>query len=122
MSKVILETSITQIGASATDFLEENMFVFFQENTPAYLAEFCYLIRPGTGSYDIRVGDILDLDGAQCPVTAIGEAALENFRQLGHLTVRCDGAAQAAQPGAMHVRCPAVPPLSVGTQVRFIRG
>lgn len=119
---MIHKTTIRKIGANAPDFLEENMCIFFHENVPPYLADFCYLIDSGEGGYDISVGDVLLIDRISCPVTAIGEVALENFRQLGHLTVKFDGADEAAQPGTMHVRADRVPPLSVGTQIGFIKG
>ena len=121
MNKVILETIITKIGANAADFLAENMLIFFHEDVPPYLADFCYLIQPGSGSYEIRVGDVLKLNEAECLVTAIGDVALKNFQQLGHLTVRFDGSAEAAQPGTIHVQSPKVPPLAVGTRVQFTR-
>lgn len=121
MDRVIYQTSITKVGAGAPDFLEERMLIFFREDAPSCLAEFCYLIGPGEGGCDIQVGDQLVLDGVRCPITAIGETALESFRQLGHLTVRFDGADLAAQPGTMHVRQSAIPPLSAGTDVRFLR-
>ena len=121
MSKTIHETKITRIGASAADFLEENMVVFFHEDVPAYLADFCFLIETGKGDYEIQAGDLLVLDSTRCPITAIGEVALENFRKLGHLTIRFDGAAQAENPGTMHVQPCAIPPLTIGTAVRFVR-
>ena len=119
---MIHKTTIRKIGANAPDFLEENMCIFFHEDAPPYLADFCYLIDPGEGGYEISVGDVLMIGEAFCPVTAIGEVALENFKQLGHLTVKFDGAATAAQPGTMHVQTNGVPPMSVGTQICFIKG
>lgn len=118
---IIHKTTIRKVGVNAPDFREENMCIFFHEDAPAYLADFCYLIEPGEGGYDISTGDVLMIDGTACPITAIGEVALENFRQLGHLTVRFDGAAVAAQPGTMHVRYDSVPPMTVGTQICFSR-
>ncbi len=122
MSELIHSTEIKKIGANATDFLEENMCIFFHEEVPPYLADFCYLIDHGEGGYEISVGDTLLIDDASCPITAIGEVALENFRQLGHLTVKFDGADVASQPGVMHVSHDGVPPLNVGAQIRFVKG
>ena len=121
MAKQILEAGIVKIGANAADFLEENMLIFFQEDVPPYLADFCYLSRPSKGGYGIQVGDRLILDGESFPVTAIGDVALENFEKLGHLTVRFDGAAAPAQPGTMHVGKGAVPALHAGSSVVFVR-
>lgn len=119
---MIHKTTIKKIGTNAPDFLEENMCIFFHEDVPAYLADFCYLIDAGEGSYAISTGDVFTIDGERCPITAIGEVALENFRQLGHLTVKFDGAVTAAQPGTMHVRHDGIPPMKVGTQLCFVKG
>ena len=121
MARTIYRTKITRVGAHASDFLAENMLIFFQENAPDYLADYCYLIEPGEGEFDIQAGDLFALDGVRCPVTAIGAVALDYFRQLGHLTVRFDGAEQALQPGTMHVRSTTVPTPAAGMEVRFLR-
>lgn len=121
MGKTILETSILKIGSSATDFLCENMLILFQENAPAALAEFCYLIDERIGSYDVRVGDTISFGDTSYAITAIGSVALENFQQLGHLTLRFDGAAAAAQPGTMHVAPQQPPALCVGTKISISR-
>lgn len=121
MSETIYATTIKKIGASAADFLKENMLIFFQEDIPPYLADYCYLIDTGKGSFDIQVGDQLVFDSVCCPITAIGDVALENFKTLGHLTVRFDGADTAAQPGSMHVRQQNIPPITVGMDIRIIR-
>lgn len=119
---MIHKTTIKKIGANASDFLEENMCIFFHEDVPPYLADFCYLIDSGEGGYDISVGDVLMIDEVSYPVTAIGEVAVENFKQLGHLTLKFDGAAEAAQPGTMHVKAHSAPSMHVGTQICFIKG
>ena len=121
MGKTFLETSILKIGSSAADFLSENMLILFQENAPAALAEFCYLIGRGVGSYDIRVGDVISFGDASYTITAIGNVALQNFQQLGHLTLRFDGAAAAAQPGTVHVSPQQPPAPCVGMSIRFSR-
>lgn len=119
MNSTIYKTHIVSIGASA---LDDNTVIFFRDDVPDYLAEYCYLIAPGEGGYDIQAGSQLFLGDARCPVTAIGDAALENFRQLGHLTVHFDGAQEAVRPGSIHVQAQGIPPMAVGMEVRFVRG
>lgn len=112
------EGTVINLGASAKDFVEENMIIFFHEDAPAYLADFCYLIKPEDGDYSINVGDRLVIDGVEFPITAIGDVAIENFKALGHLTVRFDGASEAAQPGTMHVEG-LIPDINAGSKVQF---
>ena len=122
MSDYIHKTVITEIGSDAAEFLEENMLILFGKNAPPELAPYCYLHDGGEGSVDIHVGDVLMIDDEACPITAIGEEALRTFRELGHMTVKFDGAAEAAQPGVMHVRHEGVPPIVVGSVFAFQKG
>jgi PTS system glucitol/sorbitol-specific IIA component len=122
MSDYIHKTVITGIGSDAAEFLEENMLILFGKNAPPELAPYCYLHDSGEGSVVIHVGDVLMIDGEACPITAIGEEALRTFRELGHMTVKFDGAAEAAQPGVMHVRHDGVPPIVVGSVFAFQKG
>ena len=95
------------------------MIIFFHEDAPAYIADFCYLINPEGGDYDIRIGDSLLIGSEQYPVTAIGDVAVQNFEALGHLTVKFDGATEPAQPGTMHVSGK-IPDINAGTRIEFI--
>jgi len=122
MSDYIHKTVITEIGSDAADFLEENMLILFGKNAPPELAPYCYLHDGGEGSVDIHVGDVLMIDGEACPITAIGEEALRTFRELGHMTVKFDGAAEAVQPGVMDVRQEGFPPIAVGSVFTFQKG
>ena len=121
MAAVILETEVTKVGASAGDFAGEGMLIFFNETVPDYLADYCYLIRPCTGSFDIGIGDTIVIDQTRSRVTAIGDTALENLRALGHLVVRFDGKTQAALPGSIHVEQMGLPEIRTGMRVWFER-
>ena len=119
MGEVFFKGSVVKIGANAKDFKEENMLIFFREDAPAYLADFCYLIRPEEGNYSFSVGNRLVLDDVEYPITAIGDVAITNFKALGHLTVNFDGASEAAQPGTMHVKGE-YPVISENTRVSIV--
>ncbi len=41
---VIYQTTITRIGASATDALSDQMLITFREGAPADLEEYCFII------------------------------------------------------------------------------
>lgn len=40
---VIYQTTITRIGASATDALSDQMLITFREGAPADLEEYCFI-------------------------------------------------------------------------------
>lgn len=121
MGEVVLQTEVVKIGTCAGDFSADRMLIFFHEDVPDYLADFCYLIRPCTGSYDLHPGDILLLGETRCRITAIGDVALENLKTLGHLVVRFDGKTQAALPGSIHVEQMGLPEIRTGMRVWFER-
>lgn len=43
---VIYQTTITRIGASATDALSDQMLITFREGAPADLEEYCFIHCP----------------------------------------------------------------------------
>lgn len=52
---------------------------------------------------DIAVGDEIRIGDNELYVTAIGEVALETFRNIGHLTMRFTGSGEVNLPGELAV-------------------
>ena len=87
---VIYQTTITRIGASATDALSDQMLITFREG--------------GQHRY---------------PVTAVGSVAEDNLRELGHVTLRFDGLNEAEFPGTVHVAGPVPDDIAPGSVLKF---
>ncbi|AUP76371.1 PTS glucitol/sorbitol transporter subunit IIA [Kosakonia oryzendophytica] len=101
--KVIYQTTITHIGDCAADALSDNMLITFREGAPADVAEFCFIHNHGELSGALRPGAEFMLGEQHYPVTAVGDVAEQNLRELGHITLRFDGQTQAEYPGTVHV-------------------
>ena len=103
---VIYQTTITHIGASAAMALDEQMLITFREGAPADIEEYCFIHNHG------------ELSGA--PVTAVGDVAEQNLRELGHITLRFDGHREAEFPGTVHVAGPVPEGIAAGCVLKFV--
>lgn len=117
---IIYQTTITQIGDSAREALLDDMMITFREGAPADLVEFCFVHSHSESCGDLTVGNELELNGVRYPVTSVGDVATQNLRELGHVTIRFDGAATAEFPGSVHVQGATPADLNVGTELKFI--
>ncbi|HFM4946957.1 TPA: PTS glucitol/sorbitol transporter subunit IIA [Escherichia coli] len=88
---VIYQTTITRIGASATDALSDQMLITFREGAPADLEEYCFIHCHGELKGALHPGLQFTLGRHRYPVTAVGSVAEDNLRELGHVTLRFDG-------------------------------
>ncbi|MCI7352962.1 MAG: PTS glucitol/sorbitol transporter subunit IIA [[Actinobacillus] rossii] len=100
---IIYQTEFTKVGAFARDALAENMLITFKQGAPADLEDYCFIHSHGELISDLQVGDIAEFDGVAYPVTAVGDVASFNLKELGHVTWRFDGATTAEYPGTIHV-------------------
>lgn len=92
---VIYQTTITRIGASATDALSDQMLITFREGAPADLEEYCFIHCHGELKGALHPGLQFSLGQHRYPVTAVGSVAEDNLRELGHVTLRFDGLNEA---------------------------
>jgi len=99
----IYHTTFTRIGEHASESLADNMIITFREGAPEDLESYCFIHRHGDTHGELRVGGNVVIDGTLFPITAVGTVATDNLRELGHITLRFDGAGQAEYPGSMHV-------------------
>lgn len=100
---IIYQTTFKKIGDFARDALQENMLITFKEGAPADLEDYCFIHSHGVLSDDVKVGDIVQFDQTEFLVTAVGDVASFNLKELGHVTFRFDSANQAEYPGTIHL-------------------
>ena len=117
----IFETTVIAIGQDAEEFKQENMLLFFGEEAPPELSDFCYKIMVTPIQERIVPDMVLCFNNERYAITAVGKGAEENLRQLGHITVNFDGAAISELPGTIHVEQKPLPTINVGDLVSIIR-
>jgi|SRR5690625_323808 len=121
MSNTIYFTTITEIGSSVNDMLEEGMLIIFKDNVPEELAQYCVLHSENELYDNIRIGDVLKINNYSYKVTSIGDAVNENLKSLGHITIRFDGAEKSELPGTLSVENKEIKGLQVGNKLSIER-
>ncbi|MGQ0286371.1 PTS glucitol/sorbitol transporter subunit IIA [Pasteurellaceae bacterium 22721_9_1] len=117
----IYETEFTKIGDLAVESLNENMLITFKQGAPADVEEYCFMHNPKELTATLQVGDIAEFDGVDYPITALGDVASTNLKELGHVTFRFDSAAAAEYPGTIHVKGTTPTSLKVGSVLKIKR-
>ncbi len=117
---LIYQTTITRIGQSAPDALNEQMLITFREGAPADIEEFCFIHCHGEMNGTLQPGMQFEFGAHSYPVTAVGSVADQNLRELGHITLRFDGQSEAEFPGSVHVAGPVPEDIAPGCILKFI--
>ncbi|BFQ94055.1 PTS glucitol/sorbitol transporter subunit IIA [Gallibacterium anatis] len=118
---IIYQTIFKKVGNFARDALQENMLITFKEGAPADLEDYCFIHSHGELQGNIQVGDIVKFDHYEFKVTAIGNVASFNLKELGHVTFRFDGATQAEYPGTIHLTGKIPQHIDVNSILQIIR-
>lgn len=98
------KTVIVGIGKQALEFKQDKILIFFGQCANGGLEDYSVLIKEPQERITICAGDLLRIGENAYPVTAVGDKVEETFSDLGHCTVRFDGAGEAALPGTVHVK------------------
>ncbi len=99
----IYRTVIGSIGPYALDFLETDVLITFYPQAPDGLKDYCLILTPTDLAADIQIGDYLVLGEKRYFITAVGPVASENLRNLGHISLRFDGAIATPWAGSIHL-------------------
>lgn len=117
--KVIYENVVKAQGDSVEEFGSE-MMIFFGDNAPDTLKDYCHLIDIKKANGEIKVGDFFEVDGSKVEIIAVGEEALKNLENLGHLTVNLSGNVDDLLPGAIICKNEALNKIKVGSLIRIV--
>jgi glucitol/sorbitol PTS system EIIA component len=113
------KAQIISIGKWATESLKDDMIILFKEQAPSEVADYCFLHNQGTDQGIVTTESTLLLGDTAYVVTAVGKTANINLQQLGHITIKFDGAQTPELPRCIHVLGPKIPELRIGVQIIF---
>ena len=116
------EMHVVEIGPLVSEFVDAKILVFFKFGAPPELAEFAILHEPSAFCEEVCPGDYIVIGNKQYQVTAVGEVANNNIRELGHMVMKCTGRTSAELPGDVCVEDKALPQIQVGMTIRVIDG
>lgn len=114
----IYDISITAIGPLVEEFTEAGVWVFFRDDAPEELAEFALLHRAEAPREPLSAGQVLEIAGQRYAITGVGDRANHNIRELGHMVLKANGAAEPELPGEVCIEALPFPHPSVGMRVR----
>jgi glucitol/sorbitol PTS system EIIA component len=117
--KTIYQSRVTEIGSQVGLFLEEKMFILFNESAPADLRDVAIVHTHCSLEEDIKVGDELVIDNQSFKITSVGSKANETMRDLGHTTVALNGSTESEMPGTICVEEKEIPSINVSSQLIF---
>lgn len=115
----LYNVEIIKVGESAKEALHEDMLVLFNKSVPADAAEFCFVHNHDELKGNIVVGGNVVIDGWSYPITAVGDAVNQNLGNLGHITLRFDGANSADFIGSLHLSGKQPQTITVGSTFTF---
>jgi len=121
INTTICETKIVGWGTNALAFITDRMVIFFHKAAPPELAEYSFLLDDLQKCGEFEPGHFLQLDTAAYRITAVGEVACDNFRNLGHIVVHFDGKEDAGLPGEIHVENKDIIDFAVGMTVAITK-
>lgn len=113
----VYETEIIDFGSSAEMFKAENMVILFGENAPDDLADYSYIINIHPINGNIEPGMVVSFNEKSYEITAVGDVVEKNLGDLGHITLKFDGAREAELPGTLYLEDKELPDLAVGTKL-----
>ncbi len=97
-------TEITEIGPEVPEFIEVGYLILFQAGAPPELAEMSVLHEPESPrDAPPETGDILAIGAKELRITAVGERAWNNVRELGHVVFKFNGLDETELPGEIYV-------------------
>jgi len=119
VSRTKYEMRVVEIGPLVSEFIAAGILVFFKLGAPPELAEFSILHEPSDFFEDVQTGDEVVVGDQVFRVTAVGEVANKNIRDLGHLIMKANGRTSPELPGDVCVESKDLPPIEIGMTIRI---
>lgn len=119
-SRTIYENKVKASGPLAETFLDEGMIIFFGDNVPDTLADYCYSININKVEETLEAGQILMIDGVEFKITAVGDVAEKNLVNLGHITVAFNDSPVHTLGGTICVEKKDIPRLGIGSEIYIL--
>ncbi len=117
----LYESKIIEIGTMAEELLKEDMMVIFNDTAPPELRDICFVHEKTELADAIKAGDWLTIGEEQYKIHFVGDTANDTIRDLGHATLKFNGASSSDLPGHICVDVKPAPAIKPGTNIVFSR-
>lgn len=116
------KANIVFIGDMVEEFKSQNMIILFDSGAPEELKEISVVHRGGIYRGEVVAGDFLFIGALGYRITAVGEVANKNLKNIGHVCLKFDGSTEPELPGNIHLEEKALPDLKVGDEIYIVEG
>ena len=97
---MFLKTTITAIGPDVADLVENGVLILFAEGAPPELAEVSVLHKVNSMNDTApKAGAKIMVGNLSASITAIGPAAWQKVKDIGHVVINFNDAKSAERPG-----------------------
>lgn len=111
------ESTVTAIGDMAEELLQQGMMVLFDETAPMELQEISVIHTGGTLVREVINGDFMTLGNLAYTITAVGEIANKNLKNIGHVCLKFDARTSPELPGDIHLKGEKLPLIIIGDTI-----
>jgi PTS system glucitol/sorbitol-specific IIA component len=97
---MFLKTTIKAVGPDVSDLVEGGVLILFAEGAPPELAEVSVLHAVDQmGDAAPKPGNKISIGKLSATITAIGPAAWQKVKDIGHVVINFNDAKSAERPG-----------------------
>ncbi|SKC73135.1 PTS glucitol/sorbitol transporter subunit IIA [Maledivibacter halophilus] len=97
------KSKIIELGTSVDEMSQLGMLILFSNDAPSELRDYCIIHDNKQLLRDLKVNQKIYLGKDQYTISAIGNTALQQWQELGHVTLRFDGELTPQLPGTVHL-------------------
>jgi glucitol/sorbitol PTS system EIIA component len=115
------KTIVTEVGALAPSFEEDKVLILFGPEAPSEIKEIALIHEVSEESSDepIKVNGTLQIDDQEFTITAVGNAANKNLKDLGHISIYFSEENEDVLPGAVFASPSVFPKFDNNTVILF---
>jgi PTS system glucitol/sorbitol-specific IIA component len=112
---------VKEVGEMALAFEEEKVIILFGPQAPDALKEVAVIHESENEGSDevIKEGGIFQVDDQQFRITAVGSAANQNLKELGHISIYFSDPEDQVLPGAIFATPYVLPKFRNGSVIEF---
>lgn len=103
MGTLIYQLNVIHVGQYVAEYLKENKIILFSHPVPQDIKYYCVVHQPSELKQTLQPGFKLYINQNEYNITAVGDVATENLKQLGHITLSFDNKEIAELPGMVHL-------------------
>ncbi len=111
------KTTVTAIGDLAEELLQQKMMVLFDSTAPMELQEISVIHTGGILTKEVIDGDFMILGNLTYTITAVGEVANKNLKNIGHVCLKFDARTSPELPGDVHLKGEKLPLIIIGDTI-----